>query len=126
MMNTTTAEKTGLRMSSDIVGRTVSNQQNENIGSINDLVIDSEKGMIRFAIVGIGGFLGMGETNVAVPWSAFHESDRDQFGEFPDFVVNSTRKQLENAPRFDRDKLDELHSREVAEPIFLHYQVRYF
>ncbi len=125
-MNTTkSSAPTGLRMSSDITGSAVKNLQSENIGSIEDLVLDAESGRVRFAILGIGGFLGLGETHVAVPWSAF-QRNQDVDADSVPYLLDSTREQLEKAPRFDRDKLGALYSRETSEPIFLHYRVVYF
>ena len=52
---------------SKMVGLKVYNDANENIGSINDLLMD-KSGDIKIAVIGVGGFLGMGEHLVAVPY----------------------------------------------------------
>jgi len=51
---------------SKVVGLNVYNKNNENIGSINDLLMD-KSGNIKAAVIGVGGFLGMGEHLVAIP-----------------------------------------------------------
>lgn len=51
---------------SKIVGLSVYNDNNENLGSINDLIMD-KSGNIKAAVLGVGGFLGMGTHLVAVP-----------------------------------------------------------
>ena len=51
---------------SKIVGLSVYNDNNENLGSINDLIMD-KSGNIKAAVLGVGGFLGMGAHLVAVP-----------------------------------------------------------
>ncbi len=127
-MNQTTTKPTtgmmGFRLGSDIIGTTVYNTQSEELGTINELVFDSEKGNMRFAVVGIGGFLGLGQTDVIVPWRAFQfRPDKDE-AEFA-YVLNVTREQLEKAPRFDREKLEQLYSRDMSEPVFRHYNVTY-
>jgi hypothetical protein len=48
-------------------GLKVYNDANENIGSINDLLMD-KNGDVKIAVIGVGGFLGMGEHLVAVPY----------------------------------------------------------
>jgi hypothetical protein len=48
-------------------GLKIYNEANENIGSINDLLMD-KSGAIKTAVIGVGGFLGMGEHLVAVPY----------------------------------------------------------
>src|ERR1700742_3265564 len=51
---------------SKVVGLSVYNDNNEKLGSINDLVMD-KSGNIKAVVLGVGGFLGMGEHLVAVP-----------------------------------------------------------
>ena len=51
---------------SKVVGLRVYNDNNENLGSINDLIMD-RNGNIKAAVLGVGGFLGMGAHLVAVP-----------------------------------------------------------
>lgn len=52
---------------SKVVGLNVYNAQNENVGSINDLLMD-KSGSIKAAVISVGGFLGMGARLVAVPF----------------------------------------------------------
>jgi sporulation protein YlmC with PRC-barrel domain len=51
---------------SKVVGLSVYNDTNEKLGSINDLLMD-KSGNIKVVVLGVGGFLGMGEHLVAVP-----------------------------------------------------------
>jgi sporulation protein YlmC with PRC-barrel domain len=50
----------------DYVGKAVYNANNESIGDVNDLIFE-DKGAIVAAVIGVGGFLGIGEKDVAVP-----------------------------------------------------------
>jgi sporulation protein YlmC with PRC-barrel domain len=52
---------------SKVVGLNVYNDNNESLGSINDLLTD-KSGNIKAVVIGVGGFLGVGEHLVAVPW----------------------------------------------------------
>jgi sporulation protein YlmC with PRC-barrel domain len=52
---------------SKVVGLSVYNSKDENIGAINDLLMD-KSGNIKAVVVGVGGFLGMGEHLVAIPF----------------------------------------------------------
>jgi sporulation protein YlmC with PRC-barrel domain len=52
---------------SKIVGLSVYNDNNESVGSINDLLTD-KNGNIKAVVLGVGGFLGVGEHLVAVPF----------------------------------------------------------
>jgi sporulation protein YlmC with PRC-barrel domain len=52
---------------SKVVGLSVYNDKNESVGSINDLLTD-KNGKITAVVIGVGGFLGVGEHLVAVPF----------------------------------------------------------
>lgn len=51
---------------SKMMGLNVYNQQNEKLGEINELILDSS-GRVAGAVIGVGGFLGMGERDIMVP-----------------------------------------------------------
>ncbi len=51
----------------DFMGQAIYTADNQSIGDINDLLVDKEGGVVA-AVVGVGGFLGIGEKNVAVPF----------------------------------------------------------
>ncbi len=51
---------------SKVVGLSVYNEKNESLGSINDLLMD-KSGNVKAVVIGVGGFLGVGEHLVAVP-----------------------------------------------------------
>jgi sporulation protein YlmC with PRC-barrel domain len=52
---------------SKVVGLNVYNDKNESVGTINDILMD-KSGNAKAAVLGVGGFLGMGEHLVAVPF----------------------------------------------------------
>lgn len=60
---------------SKLVGLSVYNDKNESVGSINDLLTD-KNGRITAVVIGVGGFLGVGEHLVAVPFEKVKFSDR--------------------------------------------------
>ena len=57
----------GTWRASKVVGLSVYNDNNESIGSINDLLMD-KSGSIKAVVIGVGGFLGVGEHLVALPF----------------------------------------------------------
>jgi sporulation protein YlmC with PRC-barrel domain len=69
----TAAQVRDARMS-DLIGMDVRNAKGENLGDVRDLVVDMESGRVAYAVVGIGGFLGIGEKLSAFPMSAFKVS----------------------------------------------------
>ncbi len=107
-----------LLAASEIKGTKVTNLQKENIGDIDELLIEPETGHVRFAVLSVGGFLGLGSTKVAVPWNAFQISKE---GDKPKYVLDATKDRLEKAPKVEGRNYDRLYARETAEPIFVYW-----
>src|SRR5947209_5324011 len=59
---------------SEIKGTKVHNLQNQEIGYVDEVLIEPSAGQVRFVVLNVGGFLGIGGTKVAVPWTAFQLS----------------------------------------------------
>jgi sporulation protein YlmC with PRC-barrel domain len=65
-------------LASDLVGTQVYNAENQSLGEINDMLL-AQDGRLKAVVVGVGGFLGLAERDVAVPWEALRVSrDEDQ------------------------------------------------
>jgi sporulation protein YlmC with PRC-barrel domain len=58
-------------LASKIIGASVVDNANNSIGSVNDLVVDSS-GNVVAAVIGVGGFLGIGEKNVAISFKSLN------------------------------------------------------
>lgn len=87
---------------SKIAGMTVKNRNNEDLGKVEDLVID-ERGNVRYAALSYGGFLGFNDKLFAVPWKALTiKTDVNNNSQYVE--LNVSRKYLENAPGFPSDK----------------------
>jgi sporulation protein YlmC with PRC-barrel domain len=54
-------------MASKLIGTTVVGANNESIGDVNDVIVD-RNGQVMAVVIGVGGFLGIGEKDVAVPF----------------------------------------------------------
>jgi len=64
-------------MASKLIGTRVISANNESIGDINDVIVD-RTGQAVAAVVGVGGFLGIGEKDVAVPFKSLEFATREQ------------------------------------------------
>jgi len=85
-------------LASTLLGTSVYNGENQSLGEINDILFDAD-GQLRTVVIGVGGFLGIAERDVAVPWKALGVSqDENQ-----DLMLrlDVSREQLENAPEFE-------------------------
>lgn len=83
---------------SKVTGTSVYNTQGDQLGEIYDVMVDKRSGKIAYAILSFGGFLGIGEKQHPLPWSAL-TYDETKGG----YVVNLDKRQLENAPTMDPD-----------------------
>jgi len=63
-----TVQPAGQWLAGQFIGQAVTNQAGETIGNINDLLFD-KGGRIVNVVIGVGGFLGIGEKNVGIPYS---------------------------------------------------------
>ncbi|KHJ52052.1 PRC-barrel domain-containing protein [Halomonas sp. C22] len=76
-------------------------EDDEDIGTISDLIID-EDGQIQAVVVGVGGFLGMGEKDVAIEWDSL-ELTKDDDGDDYVIRVNASQDALEAAEEYERN-----------------------
>lgn len=84
---------TGYR-TSKVVGSTVYNDANESVGTIDDLIVTPNE-KVPFAVLSIGGFLGMGTRLVVVPVSALEVKDKKMV------LHNATKESLKALPPFN-------------------------
>ena len=79
-----------------LIGLDIKNAQNETIGSIDDVVVDTD-GRVQQVVVSVGGFLGVGARSVAISWSDVHFDATREVA-----MVNMTKDQLSAQPDFQR------------------------
>jgi len=96
------------------IGQTVYNSADENIGKISDLIMEKDGG-ITAAVIGVGGFLGIGEKWVAVPF------DTISITQVPDsddvkLTTTETAESLQAAPEF-KTKAQQVAERQANAPV---------
>jgi len=64
---------------SSILGSDVKNPSGDELGNLQDVFIDLNAGQLAYAIIGFGGFLGIGENTSAVPWNALAFNAQDRY-----------------------------------------------
>jgi len=105
-MDMTTVTNWKVLSANTLKGDKVVNEKNEQLGTIEDLMIDVEKGRVAYAVLSFGGFLGMGEKLFAIPWNAFRVDTHAKR-----FVLNVPKEKLEKAPGFDVDNWPDMADR---------------
>ena len=107
-----TVQPQGQWSASQLLGQAVTNPAGENIGDINDLLFDGN-GRIATAVIGVGGFLGLGEKNVAVQFdslSILTPGDGKRT-----VTVSLSKEQLKAAPEFKpTEKTAYMRAKETA------------
>jgi hypothetical protein len=77
-----------------LIGRNITNGSNDTVGEIDSVLID-RAGAVKYVVVGVGGFLGMGEKKVALPWDALAITETGE-----KVTANVTKDQLKALPEF--------------------------
>jgi hypothetical protein len=86
-------------LGSSLIGSTVYTPANETVGDINDLIIGLD-GKVQGVVIGVGGFLGLGEKDVAVKMDEITVQPEDANKNNVRLILNSTKADLEAAPEF--------------------------
>src|SRR4051812_4602119 len=81
-----------------VEGTTVYGPEGNNIGSIKRLMIEKISGRVAYAVMSLGGFLGMGAEEHPVPWAKLNYDAR-----LGGYRTDITEQQLRGAPNFARD-----------------------
>ncbi|SMP81640.1 PRC-barrel domain-containing protein [Noviherbaspirillum suwonense] len=83
----------------DLLDKTVTNDQKEKIGKIEDLIVSPSKDLklpvASFAIIGVGGFLGIGKNDVAIPMEQIRLEEKQLL------LPGATKAALKALPRFE-------------------------
>ena len=82
---------------STLKGDKVVNQLGEDLGKLEEIMIDLDRGRIAYAVLSFGGFLGMGDKLFAIPWQAFGV---DTVGK--KLVLKADKEVLKKATGFDK------------------------
>src|SRR6476619_3994736 len=110
------ADKIGVLKASHLIGMKVQGTDGKKLGDIKDLVVDPMDGDIDYAVLDYGGFLGVGDKYFAVPWEAFKFSADGKKA-----ILDVTKKDLKQAPGFDKKHWPDLNSRDQAIVIYEFY-----
>jgi len=113
-------ESMDVRKADDVIGMQVHNSQGENVGKIDELVVDLEGGMVRYAALSFGGFLGIGDKLFAVPWRQIQFRNDPKARDFV-AVVNVDKKAMEKAPSFDKNHWPDFADPNWSRDVDAHY-----
>lgn len=108
-----------LRQATALIGHKITDNQGRNIGTIDDLAIDADNGMVAFAILSRGGILGIGEKLVPVPFKAIEPTaKRDEF------KLKIEEGTLERVPTLRDNEFSRLEQRRFTENIYREFNMQ--
>jgi sporulation protein YlmC with PRC-barrel domain len=100
-----------------VIGTDVKDPAGKSIGKVEDILLEKQSNNIMYAVVGFGGFLGMGEKYHPLPWQVLHYDDGQGA-----YVVNLTKEQLAAAPADSLDALTQSDGLGYRERIYDYYK----
>ncbi|MBA2709601.1 MAG: PRC-barrel domain-containing protein [Tatlockia sp.] len=83
---------------SDVIGKNVQSTDREDLGRVEEIVIDKVSGQVRYVVITLGGFLGFGEDYFAFPWKSI-SYDADEEG----FILNVEKDKLKKEYGFSKE-----------------------
>lgn len=104
---------------STLSGDKVVNAAGEDLGKVDEIMIDVPTGRVGYAVLSFGGFLGMGDKLFAIPWDQLTVDEGRKC-----YVLNVNRQTLENAPGFDKDNWPDMADRDWSTQVYSYYGSR--
>ncbi|HYC77100.1 MAG TPA: PRC-barrel domain-containing protein [Planctomycetota bacterium] len=120
----TTALRTERCKATRLIGTDIKNTQGENLGEIEDIVLDAGGRRIAYVVVGYGGFLGMGEKLFAMPWGLIQLTPRGK-DEDPVATLALDKDTLKKSPGFDKDRWPDFADRTWSNQVDEFYRGKY-
>jgi PRC-barrel domain len=99
-----------------LIGAKVVNAEGEDLGKVEDVVLDARDYAVVYAILSFDGFLGLGGKHFALPWGAVHFDPARH-----EVVLDLHKDRIKNAPGFDKDDWPEMGDPDWATRVHKHY-----
>lgn len=114
-----TFTKPAVMSASTLTGDKVRNRKDEDLGKIEDIMLDMSDSRIAYAVLSFGGFLGMGGKYFAIPWNSLELDTANKC-----MILDADKEVLEKAPGFDKDDWPDFADRVWGASIHEHYNVK--
>ncbi len=101
---------------SSLKGDKVVNYKGEDLGKIEEIMIDLDRGRVAYAVLSFGGFFGMGDKLFAIPWQAFSVDVTNK-----QMVLNADKELLEKAPGFDKNNWPDMADLSLGSTLYGYY-----
>lgn len=101
---------------STLTGDKVRSPDGDDLGQLEEIVIDLDSGRVSYAVLASGGFLGLGDKLFAIPWDMLSVDAENK-----EVIVDVSKETLENAPGFDKDNWPDTHDRSWVGDVYRYY-----
>jgi sporulation protein YlmC with PRC-barrel domain len=118
-MATTDAPTVRVLSAGSLKGDNVVDAMGDKLGTLEELMIDLNRGRIAYAVLSVGGLLGLGDRLFAIPWSAFRVDTTEKH-----LVLNAKKELLKTAPGFDKEDWPDFADPAWGATIYNHYGYR--
>jgi sporulation protein YlmC with PRC-barrel domain len=82
-----------VRGSTEVVGKKVRNFRGDDLGKVDEVMLDLVDGRIAYAVLSYGGALGLGTTYYAIPWENFIKDPEEDY-----WILDMSKEELNNSP----------------------------
>ncbi len=100
----------------EIKGARVVNTKEENLGKIEEVMIDSASGRIAYVVISFGGLLGMGNKLFAIPWESLEYNRKEYILKLDKSIFEKAEGMKEGAWTLTRDELVSVYKRCGVQP----------
>jgi sporulation protein YlmC with PRC-barrel domain len=118
--NTDSGPGPSLMSANSLLGNDVYNKDGEDLGDVNEFMIDMAPGKVAYAVLSFGGLMGMGDKLFAVPWAALELDTANKR-----FTLNVLKDALKDAPGFDKDQWPSMSDKTWASGVHQFYGTQY-
>ena len=103
-----------------LMGTKVVNLRGEDIGKLEEIMLDLDSGRVSYAVLSFGGFMGMGDKLFAIPWQGFTVDTEEE-----QLILNIDKEILKNSEGFDKNNWPDFSSPEWHERTYAQYGYEY-
>ena len=101
---------------SSLKGDKVVNYKGEDLGKLEEIMIDLDRGRVAYAVLSFGGFLGLGDKLFDIPWQAITVDTVKR-----QLILNADKELLEKAPGFDKNNWPDMADLSLGTTLYGYY-----
>jgi sporulation protein YlmC with PRC-barrel domain len=112
------ANEPALVKMSALKGQHIHDADNQEVGRLNTVVFNPANGKLAYAVVTVGGFLGMGDTKYAIPWKYFEVDPQGKMT-----APHIDKETLRSAPKVETRNWSELQDEQFGKRVYQHFGI---